>query len=388
MPPSTPDLICPRCSSRLERVQTEHGIFWRCSSCGGRAVGVELLRRTFTPESINPLWLHAINQPGDTGATCPSCQNAMTQVNLSDDSNIRVDVCKRCHFVWFDTGETDTLVPQIPKPDKNAPPPMPQKARELLALAKVEQLSRDAEGSDFDSEPPTEWWQIIAGYLGMPVEFDTAPIERRPWITWGLAIVLAAVFALTYSNLKDVVYRFGMIPAEASRLNGLTFLTSFFLHGGFFHLFGNLYFLLVFGDDVENFLGRVRYIILILFADVVGNLAHVAVDPHSAIPAIGASGGIAGIITFYALQFPRARLAFMFRWGFVFFRWIRMPAWFGLVLWGLYQVLGAWLQARGMSNVSAFAHLGGLAAGVAAWWVWRRPNPSPGISSSEVWKRG
>jgi membrane associated rhomboid family serine protease/Zn-finger nucleic acid-binding protein len=341
------DLICPRCNTVLQRVQTEHGIFWACSGCGGRAVGVELLRRTFSPESINPLWLHAIRGEGAPGATCPSCHNPMTQVALSERSSVRVDVCRLCHFVWFDTGEIDTLIPRSPPPPPSASPPLPQKARELLAIAKVEQLAREAEGSDFDSEPPTEWWQVIAGYLGMPVEFDAAEVERTPWVTWGLALAFICVAALTFPNLREIVNRYGLIPAEATRLGGLTLLTAFFLHGGLIHLLGNTYFLLVFGDNVESFLGRIRYIILIALADLVGNLSHIAADPHSTIPCIGASGGIAGIITFYALQFPRARLAFMFRWGFYFFRWVRLPAWFGLILWILFQLFGAWAQIRG-----------------------------------------
>jgi membrane associated rhomboid family serine protease len=340
-------------------------------------VGVELLRRTFTPESINPLWLHAINGENIPGATCPSCQNPMTQVTLSDRSAVRVDVCRLCHFVWFDAHEVDELVPRAPAPP-TADAKVPQKIREMIAIEKIEQMRKDAEGSDFDSVAPSEWWQVIAAYFGMPVEFDVIPLERKPWVTWGLTLVLVCVFVLTVTNLHDIVRQYGLIPAEAKRLGGLTFLTSFFLHGGVIHLLGNIYFLMVFGDNVEDFLGRVRYVLLIVLADVVGNLAHIAADPYSTIPCIGASGGIAGIITFYALQFPRARLALMFRWGFYWFRWIRIPAWFGLVLWLLFQFVGAWAQIRGMSHVSAFAHLGGVMAGVAAWFVWRRPgNATP-----------
>jgi membrane associated rhomboid family serine protease/ribosomal protein L37AE/L43A len=368
-----PDLICPRCNAALQRVQTEHGIFWACSACGGRAVGLELLRRTFTPDSINPLWLHAINGENISGATCPSCQNPMIQVTLSDRSAIRVDVCRICHFVWFDAHEADDLVPRPP------PPPtenerLPQKAREILAVAKIEQMARDAEGSDFDSAAPSEWWQVIAAYFGMPVEFDAIPLERKPWVTWTLALAIVCVFILTVSNLHDIVRQYGLIPAEATRLGSLTLLTSFFLHGGVIHLFGNTYFLMVFGDNVENFIGRGRYLVLIALAHLVGSLAHIAADPNSTIPCIGASAGIAGIITFYALQFPHARLALMFRWGFYWFRWIRLPAWFGLVLWILFQLVGAWAQIRGMSQVSAFGHLGGVVWGLAAWFVWRRRN--------------
>jgi membrane associated rhomboid family serine protease len=179
----------------------------------------------------------------------------------------------------------------------------------------------------------------------------------------------ASTFAFT--QLHEIVLRFGLIPAQASRLGGLTFLTSFFLHAGVLHLVGNIYFLFVFGDDVENFLRPFRYLALIAMAAFIGDLAHIAVDPHSQIPSIGASGGIAGVITFYALKFPHVRLGFLLRWGFVWFRWIRLPAWFVFILWILFQLIGAWEQKAGISSVSSFAHLGGALTGLVAWLRWR-----------------
>ncbi|HCP92182.1 MAG TPA: hypothetical protein DIT76_09095 [Spartobacteria bacterium] len=110
----------------------------------------------------------------------------------------------------------------------------------------------------------------------------------------------ASTFAFT--QLHEIVLRFGLIPAQASRLGGLTFLTSFFLHAGVLHLVGNIYFLFVFGDDVENFLRPFRYLALIAMAAFIGDLAHIAADPHSQIPSVGASGGIAGVITFLRAQ--------------------------------------------------------------------------------------
>jgi membrane associated rhomboid family serine protease len=210
----------------------------------------------------------------------------------------------------------------------------------------------------------------------MPVEFDTAGQSRRPWATWTLCFLITFASAFAFTQLHEIVSRFGLIPSEATRMHGLTFLTSFFLHAGIFHLIGNMYFLFVFGDDVENFLRPFRYLLLIALSAFIGDLAHIAVNPNSQIPCIGASGGIAGVITFYALQFPQMRLGFLFRWGWVYFRWIRLPAWFTLVLWILFQMIGAWEQIAGISPVSAVAHLGGAATGLVAWLVWRRSGQS------------
>src|SRR5256885_2128289 len=130
------ELLCPSCNLPLTKVQTGDRILWACSNCGGRAVTVELLRRTFTPESIDPLWTHAIRHEGTSGRPCPSCRKPMIDVPLSDAAKIEVDVCLHCHFVWFDRGESESLVPVPPPPSDG----LTQPAREILAMAKVEAL--------------------------------------------------------------------------------------------------------------------------------------------------------------------------------------------------------------------------------------------------------
>ena len=311
MPDDAP-LTCPRCNVPLKEVRTSGGVFYACDGCGGRAVTIELLRNRFTPESINPLWLHAMRGEGRLGLPCPSCRQPMIGVALSDRAEINVDVCQHCHFIWFDTHEVDTLVPRQPEPAPVAPE-LPQKAREMLAMVEVERLSKQAEGSDLDSAPPEELWKQIAACFGLPVEFDEPEEQREPWTTWLLSAAIICASLVAFPHLREVVQRFGLIPAQATRLDGLTFVTSFFLHAGIIHLAGNMYFLLAFGHAVENFLRPLRYVVVIALAAIVGDQAHIALDPRSRTPCIGASGGIAGVITFYALNFPQMRLAFLMR---------------------------------------------------------------------------
>ena len=370
MPDDAP-LSCPRCNVLLKEVRTSGGVFYACDGCGGRAVTIELLRKRFTPESINPLWLHAMRGEGRIGLPCPSCRQPMIGVAFSDQAEINVDVCQHCHFIWFDAHEIDTLVPRQPPP---AAPELPQKVREMLAMVEVERLSKQAEGSDSDSAPPEELWKRIAAFLGMPVEFDAPEEQRKPWATWLLSAAIICASLLAFLNLREIVQSFGLIPTQATRLYGLTFVTSFFLHAGIIHLAGNMYFLLAFGHAAENFLRPLRYLLLIAIAAIIGDLAHIALDPRSQTPCIGASGGIAGVITFYALNFPRMRLAFLMRWGYVWFHWIRLPAWFVFVLWILFQLIGTLEQKAGMSSVSSAAHLGGAVVGFVAWLVWRGSN--------------
>jgi membrane associated rhomboid family serine protease/Zn-finger nucleic acid-binding protein len=322
-------LLCPRCNVPLKEVRTSQGIFWACENCGGRALTVELSRRTFTPESINPLWLHAISGEGKSGRICSSCKKPMLEVALSDNAQVDVDVCQHCHFVWFDAHDIDTLAPrQLPASTPDVPP----EARELIAMEKVKQLAEEARGTDFDSTPPDERWKQIAGFFGVPVELEAPEEERNPWATWLLSAAIICASVLAFPHLRDVVQRFGLIPAEAARLDGLTFVTSFFLHAGVIHLVGNMYFLLAFGDNVEAFLRPLCYLALIALAAFIGDLAHILADPQSQIPCIGASAGPAGVITFYALKFPHVRLRVLLRYWFRF-QWIRLPAWFVFVLW-------------------------------------------------------
>src|SRR4029453_15852918 len=168
--PDDMSLTCPRCNVPLKEVRTSGGVFYACNVCGGRAVTIELLRKRFTPESINPLWLHAMRGEGGVGMPCPSCQQPMIGVALSDHPEIRVDVCQHCHFIWFHAHEVDTLVPRQPEP---VAAELPQKAAQMPAIAEGERLSKQGEGSEFDSAAPDESWKQIAAFLGMPVEFDT-----------------------------------------------------------------------------------------------------------------------------------------------------------------------------------------------------------------------
>ena len=131
-----------------------------------------------------------------------------------------------------------------------------------------------------------------------------------------------------------------------------------------------------FGGNVEDYLGRKRFLALILLAELAGNFFHIAADPHSTTPCIGASGGISAVIAFYALKFPHARLGFLagryYRYG-----WIKLPACGAFALWIAMQFFGAYGQIAGFGKVSAMAHVGGATVGVLAWIAWRKIELQP-----------
>jgi membrane associated rhomboid family serine protease len=299
--------------------------------------------------------------------------------SLPDYVSPTLDVCRRCHLLWFDPREFEQ-VPAVPRvaglpaarvaataPAQAASPspaaPLSPAAVEIVA---VERARAEAARLEAGQVGPDVWWQWIPGLLGLPVEVGSR-VERVPWATWLLAVVIALVSIAAFTDLRRAVGVFGLIPAQADRYLGLTLLTSFFLHGGMMHLAGNLYYLLLFGDNVEDYLGHRRFLLLVALAAFVGAVAHVAFDPRSDVPVIGASGGISGLVEFYGATFPRAKMIFL-----IWFRWMRVPAYAFLGFWLLLQILTAWQQISGLTSVSALAHLGGVAVGAWFWLIWRQ----------------
>ena len=359
--------VCPTCQKRLARAKLADKVCLRCRQCDGRLVGLSVLRQLLPAGYARGLWLHAHGKDTGRGKCCPVCRRAMVEVPVPvGPEETPLDVCTGCQLVWFDPHEFERF-PQRPTEsiDRDR---VPQSVREKIAVAEAKAVAERSRGSDFGDAAPEESWKWVLGFLGMPVEQNTNPLRSLPWITWGLAGLMAVTFLATWQH--DVVEQYGLIPAEALRHGGLTLLSSFFLHAGWIHLLGNAYFLLIFGDNVEDHLGRWRYVVLVAAAALAGDVLHVMADPRSTVPCIGASGGIAGVIVFYALRFPQARLGFMFRFW-LYFRWFQMPAWFALILWFLLQLLLAASQLAGTSNISALAHLGGAAVGLVAWLLWR-----------------
>jgi membrane associated rhomboid family serine protease len=202
---------------------------------------------------------------------------------------------------------------------------------------------------------------------GEPLRNMKTPLATR------LVIVLCVVaYPLTFYGpigADWVVGGFGLIPSvffgTETLPEGLPFvpvwmtpLTSLFLHGSLFHLFGNLLFLWVFGDNVEDAMGHLRFLAFFLLCGAAAGLAHAFVDPESGRPLIGASGSIAGIVAAYLILYPRVRVWALFLNGIP----LRVPALVAIGFWFAVQALSAFLG--GDDGVGWFAHLGGFVAGL------------------------
>lgn len=195
---------------------------------------------------------------------------------------------------------------------------------------------------------------------------------RRQYVTIGLILVNVLVFCFTSLSTEDVqtaaVLGLGFIPSVVHDLAvlppqydlippDLSYLSYAFLHGSWLHLLGNMLFLWVFGDNVEDALGHVRFLIFYLLCAAAGAFAHGWADPQSQVPLVGASGAIAGIVAAYLMLHPRVKI-----WVLAFARIpLRLPAWFVLAAWIVMQF--AMFAFFSEDEVSWAAHIGGILAG-------------------------
>jgi membrane associated rhomboid family serine protease len=174
-------------------------------------------------------------------------------------------------------------------------------------------------------------------------------------------------------NLKEVFYLYGMVslrysnPELAAHFTSfqqyLPFLTSMFLHGGFLHIIMNMWFLYIFGDNIEDRLGHIRYLIFYLFCGVAAGLVHLFTNWNSNIPTIGASGAISGVMGAYLLLYPRSRILTLIP-IFFFFQFVEIPAFIFLGFWLFIQLFSAGLTPRNVGGVAFWAHIGGFVAGL------------------------
>lgn len=207
---------------------------------------------------------------------------------------------------------------------------------------------------------------------------DENPTVRTPFLTVGIMVVCVVVFLLQLAagqeGQSEVIYRFGLIPSvflgNASLPEGLsgfppvlTLFTSMFLHGGWLHLGGNMLFLWIFGNNIEDVLGHLKFLIFYALSGVGAGFAQMLVDTSSQVPMVGASGAIAGILAAYMVLFPRARILTLVWLGF-FVTTVRIAAIWFLGIWLGLQWLNALTTTAGGSGVAWWAHLGGFGAGL------------------------
>lgn len=206
---------------------------------------------------------------------------------------------------------------------------------------------------------------------------DDQPRYSTPWVTGFLIALNLVIYFFEWSlpprSLTLLIRHYGVVPSHlAAFLQGspryplpvviLPFLTSMFLHGSWMHVIGNMWFLYIFGDNVEDYLGHFKYLVFYIFTGLIAMVTQVIINLNSTLPTVGASGAIAGVLGAYFVLYPRARVL---TWFFIFVMWV--PAWIILGYWFALQFLSGTasvLAMQGdMGGVAFWAHVGGFIAG-------------------------
>lgn len=331
--------VCPRCSKELVKREFKSVMRYSCSKCFGFAIDFPVLKKLMPADEVNTLWKGVEHAPTGT-LLCSHCRIPM-QMLLRDHGvrHMELDLCRRCEVLWLDRGE----------------------GQDLSSLETDRVL-------DFGAATKIPLAKTLVTLIGLPVEQDNDFFHRTPWLTWTMILICSISSILAFTNMEYALAQFGYFSNKPFPQNALTAFTSFFIHGSWAHLLFNMYFFWIFGDNVEDNLGKIKYLLLLFGAAFLGDGIAGYMDPRLAdIPGVGASGGISGLIAYYLIRFPYRRFVFM-----IFFRMFTVPALFFGALYLLKEIAGAFAQVGGVSSVSHLAHLGGAAVGaILALWPTR-----------------
>ena len=198
---------------------------------------------------------------------------------------------------------------------------------------------------------------------------DHNPSGRTPYVTFALIAINVLVFlgyfvSMNEYQLGEFFWTWGLVPERFLSGEGLeTLLTSMFLHGGWMHLGGNMLFLWIYGDNLEEEMGHFGFLLFYLACGAAAGLAQALPDPASSVPMVGASGAIAGVMGGYLLLFPKAKVDVLFIF-IVFFRIFAIPAWIVLGIWFAIQIFSGFATPSDAGGVAYWAHAGGFVAGL------------------------
>jgi membrane associated rhomboid family serine protease/Zn-finger nucleic acid-binding protein len=333
---------CPRCTWPLSAFQHGGAELDHCRRCGGTFLDPGEAAAVFGKAAEPQYWREEYNaiSHGQSKLRCPAGHMRLEIYRVKFDAReVEVDVCPKCHGLWVDRDEGVKLY-------------------DIVAATR-----KHAENKELGIDRPGLGSYVFQILTGFPIEVWN-PVKHKPVVVYSLLATLIAAFVFQLVLIgafgPQILHVLALLPADPAPWS---FVTYGFLHGGIAHILGNLYFLYVFGDNVEDALGPKKFLILYLAANVAGGALHLLTNLGSNIPMLGASGAVSGLMGAYLVLFPRVKLWVMF----VVVRFRIGVIWY-LGFWVAYQLL---MAASGVQSVAWFAHLGGFAAGAAIAFAWR-----------------
>ncbi len=341
-----------------------------CAQCGGLwfdAQELPVYIETFTKiHEFPPLTLTEATQKAqniytlaEQNKNCPRCRLPMRKFNYAYNSNIFLDRCAQCQGIWTDRDE----IAKLARFNQSSP----------LIIKLAEALSR--EQNDFQQQLDTiEAFASVSSRVPLFLLFlpkiilplsDDNPRTNAPCVTLTLiglniSIFLAQLLFLPIEIWPAFYQCFGLIPSQfmAGDVNIILF-TSLFLHDGLFHLLGNMFFLWLFGDNVEDKFGPIIFLFFYLTCGIVADFGHIFFNPANSYPLIGASGAISGVMGAYLLLFPKIKIKTLF-----FYKVIDVPAVVFFISWlGLQFFNSWWAHLMHHTSIAWWAHIWGFVCG-------------------------
>jgi len=208
---------------------------------------------------------------------------------------------------------------------------------------------------------------------------DSTPSNSFPLVTVGLIIINLWLFyyevSLGPETMNEFIYTFGLVPSHFVHYNGswigyFPFLSTTFLHGSWMHVIGNMWILWLFGDNVEDKMGKARFLLFYLLCGLIASISHYAINPLSQVPVVGASGAVAGVMGAYFLMFRQAKVLTYIPPIFL----LNLPAWIYLGFWALSQLYYGLFQSYHQGQIAFWAHIGGFAAGMILYRLFLKKN--------------
>lgn len=390
-------MMCPRCHIGLREEHISSIPLATCTSCRGTwyfAKGLKkLLRVDKNLDFLNLSHDLFHRQKGDL--QCPECDIQMEAKTFHKDGGLTIDQCTDCQGIWLDKGElvkTKKLIATYLRQQGEKTLGKSRKFHPLRAypVPKTKTLpkvlpampdfhfeeSRDERAEEIELEAGTEaaersiaiWLFTI--FTGMPVEAYNPPRRKFPFVVLTLilinVIISLFVLSMSFAEIRDCFKTLGATPNLVFNGNWIAVITYAFLHGGWLHLVGNMYFLWLFGDNIEDKLGHFGFIVFYTLCALVAILCQlfVAVSMNAGgTPIVGASGAIAGVMGAYLYLFPKAAFYQTIIIPYPF----KIPATLYFFLWIALQFFGVAAEMRG---VAWWAHLGGFFCGLGLCWLW------------------
>lgn len=345
---------CPKCKLRLQPLTHGGVALFYCLECRGLWFDGSEVVRVIGDAEAGPLKDNLVGPRSRAiPLACPRGHGGLREVTLElPDYRTDASGCPECCGVWMEATDLTRIRPHLPHPEVASD----ERIESLkLRVKEAQQAADEARLARQEKALPSMLFLIQAPLA--PIKFYSG-VRRRPFATYGLIAANIAVFLLQWASPGSWTSDFALVPRNFMQgAAPWTLLTAMFLHGSLFHLAGNMYFLGIFGDNVEDRLGVPQYLALYVLGGLLAWLVQIASAPQADVPIIGASGAISAVMGAYASLFPHRKLYVM-----VIFFMRRVRALWYLIIWLAFQI---YLAIQGVPGVAWWAHIGGLVAGVA-----------------------